>query len=108
MKTEDKIKRIIEYFFKQKGYSLHSIFLFGSRVRQNYEEESDYDLFIILNDKILQKEKKQLTMQVLRALHKEMKFTPFDVIIKSRKDFEEEKDIVNTISNEVSIEGIKL
>jgi len=108
MKTEDKIKQTIEYFFSQKGFTLHSIILFGSRAIQNYEEESDYDLFIILNDEISQKEKRQLTTQVLRALHKEMKFTPFDVIIKSRKDFEEEKDIVNTISNEVSLEGIEL
>jgi hypothetical protein len=42
------------------------------------------------------------------ALHKEIKYISFDVLIKSRKDFEEEKDIVRTISNEVFLEGTKL
>jgi len=108
MKIENKIKEIIENFFAQKGFSLRSIILFGSMARRDYNEESDFDIFVILNGDFPQKERRELTVQILRALHKEIKFTPFDVIIKSRKNFEEEKDIVNTISNEVLREGIKL
>ena len=108
MKVESKIKRIIEDTVSQNGFLLDSIFFFGSRARGDFKEGSDFDILIILKGKLPIKERRKLTVEVLRALHTELRFTPFDIIVKSREDFEEEKDIVNTISNEVFLEGIKL
>jgi len=108
MKLENRIKQIVENTTSQNGFTLDSIFLFGSRVRSDFKEESDFDILVILKDELSIKEKRKLAIEILKALHSEFKFMPFDVIIKSRKDFDEEKDIVNTISNEVFLEGIKL
>jgi predicted nucleotidyltransferase len=108
MKIESKIKNIIEKLFTQKGLILYSIFLFGSRARGDLREESDFDILVITEDELPQKERRNLVGEILMALHKEIKFIPFDVLIKSRKNFEEEKDIVNTISNEAFLEGTKL
>jgi len=37
-----------------------------------------------------------------------MRYTSFDIIIKSLKSFEEEKNVVNTVSNEAFLEGIRI
>jgi predicted nucleotidyltransferase len=108
MKIESKIKNIIEKVFTQKGLILYSIFLFGSRARGDFRDESDFDILVITEDELPQKERRNLVGEILMALHEEIRFISFDVLIKSRRNFEEEKDIVNTISNEVFLEGTKL
>jgi len=108
MKIERNIKNIIQKVFTRKGLILYSIFLFGSRARGDFREESDFDILIITEDELPQKERRNLAGEILTALHEEIKSISFDVLVKSRKNFEEEKDIVNTISNEVFLEGTKL
>ncbi|MEG8946759.1 nucleotidyltransferase domain-containing protein [Rosettibacter firmus] len=108
MKIENKIKDSIENILCQNGYTLDSIFLFGSRARGDFEKESDYDILIIIKDNIDIKQKREIWLKVFHQLHENFPLTPFDVIIKTVTDFEYEKDIVNTISNEVYLEGIKL
>jgi predicted nucleotidyltransferase len=108
MKIESKIKNIIEKVFTQRELILYSIFIFGSRAKGDFSEESDFDILVITEDELSQKEKRNLVGEILMALHKKIKSISFDVIVKSRKTFEEEKDIVNTISNEALLEGIKL
>ncbi|PMP82827.1 MAG: hypothetical protein C0175_02915 [Caldisericum exile] len=105
---ENKVKNIIENTVIQYRFSLDSIFLFGSRARGDFKEESDFDILVILKDELPMKERRNLAAEISKTLHNELKFTPFDVIVKSRKEFDEEKDVANTISNEVFLEGIKL
>ncbi|MEM3415702.1 MAG: nucleotidyltransferase domain-containing protein [Thermoproteota archaeon] len=108
MKIKDKIKEIIENVLRQNGYTLHSIFLFGSRARGDFEKESDYDLLVIIKESINMKQKREIWMKVYHQLHEDFPLTPFDLIVKTATDFDEEKDIVNTISNEACVEGIRI
>ncbi|MCM8820342.1 MAG: nucleotidyltransferase domain-containing protein [Candidatus Omnitrophica bacterium] len=108
MKIENKIKESIENILGQNGYTLDSIFLFGSRARGDFEKESDYDILVIIKDSIDLKQKREIWMKVFHQLHEDFPLTSFDVIIKTVLDFEDEKDVVNTISNEAYLEGIKL
>lgn len=108
MKIEDKIKESIENVLGENGYSLHSIFLFGSRARGGFEKESDYDILVVIKNSIDIKQKREIWMKVYHQLHKDFPLTPFDVIIKTAMAFEDEKDIVNTISNEAFVEGIRI
>ena len=103
-----RIKTIITNVVRELGFNLTDIMLFGSRARGNYNSESDYDILVILNENIEVKEKHKLTTRISNELHKKIKFTSFDIIVKSLKAFEEEKNIVNTVSNETFIEGISL
>ncbi|KUK30282.1 MAG: DNA polymerase beta domain protein region [Methanosarcinales archeaon 56_1174] len=105
---KEKIKNAIDRVIKRSGFSLNSIIIFGSRARGDFNADSDYDILIILNEDLSIEDRRRLTVKISAELHKEMKFTAFDIIVKSLKKFEEEKDVVNTISNEAFLEGVKI
>jgi predicted nucleotidyltransferase len=108
MKIENKIREIVEKVLAQNGFTLHSIILFGSRARGDFNKESDFDVLVIVKEEISIKEKRELRIKISVALHNEIQFVPFDIIVKSLRDYEQEKEIVNTISKVASLEGIEL
>ncbi len=83
------------------------ILLFGSRARGDFKEESDWDFLIILEKPVDVKTKKELWFDIYKRLHESYPFISFDIVLKDAESFEEEKTIANTISNEVSLEGIE-
>jgi len=111
IKNEQIVKDIKERILKilnEMGISVRTIILFGSRARGDFKKESDFDLLIILNKDILPKEKKEIWYLVYKTLHKYYQTIPFDIIVKSAQSFEQEKSVVNTISNEVYLEGVEI
>jgi predicted nucleotidyltransferase len=108
MILNEKMKNVISNIVSKNRYTLYAIFLFGSRARKDYDAESDYDLLVILKEDIGLEEKRKLTIKIYNQLHKEIKLAQFDIIVKSLNRFEEEKNVVNTISNEAFLEGVKL
>ena len=58
-KNVDIAKKIITEEVEKAGYQVDRIILFGSRVRGDYKEDSDYDLFIILKQNILERRRRQ-------------------------------------------------
>jgi len=41
-------------------------------------------------------------------LHKNFPIISFDIFVKTAGDFEKERDVVNTVSNEAYTEGMKI
>lgn len=109
MKTiEDGIRNVIEKVLIQSKIALENIILFGSRAREDFNNESDYDILIIVKEDINIKEKRELRTKISVALHNDIKFVPFNIIVKSLKSYEQEKDVVNTISKVATLEGVEL
>jgi len=108
MKLKDKIKEVIKKVLAQNSFTLHSIILFGSRARGDSDKESDYDILIIVKEDINIKEKRELRTKISVALHDAIRFVPFDVIVKSLKNYEQDKEVVNTISRIATLEGVEL
>uniref|UniRef100_A0A7V5XGX2 Nucleotidyltransferase domain-containing protein n=1 Tax=Thermodesulfobacterium geofontis TaxID=1295609 RepID=A0A7V5XGX2_9BACT len=104
----EKIKEIINQVFEEIGIKVDRIILFGSRARGEHEALSDYDIFVVIRKDIDNLEKRKLKKEIYRSLHLAFPFSPFDIIVKTKKEFEDEKDIVNTLSNEVLAEGIEI
>lgn len=53
MSEQDKILLIkIADKLKVGGFNLHGLYLFGSRAKNSFREDSDYDVAIILNEKV--------------------------------------------------------
>lgn len=61
------------------------IFLFGSRIRNNYHKDSDYDLLIISGESMQVTEQLNWQSKIRKALVWALD-TPFDVILKNKEE----------------------
>lgn len=98
-----KIKEIIKAIFPDSR-----VILFGSRGREDFNPESDWDVLIVLDKNLTPPEKREVWNRVSEVLHKKFPYSSFDIIIKSIEGFEREKTVVNTISNEAYLEGVEI
>ncbi len=103
MKELEIIKEVIQ---KTIGENLSRIILFGSRARGDYNENSDYDLMIILKDEI----ERNKILEILRNIRQYLseKFIYVDLIIKSENEFNQFSKIIGTTSHFAYKEGLKL
>lgn len=100
----EKLKIILE----EIGVDYSNILLFGSRTGTVFEEESDWDFLIVVKGNLDLKEKRELWHKIYRRFHDYFPFVSVDIILKDEHSFEDEKNVANTISNEVYLEGIKV
>jgi len=83
-----------------------SIFLFGSRARRDFNEDSDYDLMIVTESVPDSKERRLLKALIRRKLaHNRI---PADIIIQNKAELESNKKITGHIVRQVLKEGIPL
>jgi hypothetical protein len=82
------------------------ILLFGSRARQDFEEESDYD-FLIITKNTIDIQTKRSYKSILRkqlAKHK----IPADILIQSESEIQKKKEVPGHIIRSILKEGIDL
>lgn len=104
--NEDILNKLKEILFDLKvEYS--RILMFGSRARGDFNEDSDWDFMIIIKEPLDTKTRKELWFTIYKKMHVYFPFISFDIILKDAESFEEEKNIANTISNEVYLEGVE-
>ena len=81
------------------------IYLFGSFADQTYTNESDYDFYIVVDNK--EKDVLSLTVKAYKAIRHKQK-RAVDIIVNTEEHFENKKNKSLTIENEVSNKGILL
>ena len=99
-----EIKNIILNVVSKYNYS--TIILFGSRAKNEYWENSDYDILVIMNEemdiidlrKIQQNIRKELALKNIDA----------DVLVKSKSMVDAFKDKKGTVIYEAMREGVTL
>ena len=106
--TKREVIAIFKEILEEIGIEYSSILLFGSRARNDFGEESDWDFMIIIKDRIDIKERRGLWYKVYRRFHDHFPTIPVDIILKDEQSFENEKKVANTIANEVYLEGIEV
>lgn len=77
---DSKVKKIILQIMKK--YEYQSIILFGSRARQDYQEQSDYDLLIIMKNDIEIQDLRKIQMEVRKELA--LNDIDADVLVKTQ------------------------
>jgi predicted nucleotidyltransferase len=69
-----------------------SVLLYGSRAKNTMNENSDYDLLIVVNNELTLNEKMQLESKIDKALVWSLD-VPFDVILKDIREIERFKSV---------------
>lgn len=75
-----EVKEIILQIMKK--YEYRSIILFGSRARQDYYEQSDYDLLIIMKNDMNVQDLRKIQMEVRKELA--LNDIDADVLVKTQ------------------------
>ena len=101
-KIAEKFKEIVSNF----GIECEKIILFGSRATENYTEDSDWDFLLVVKKPISDKDKRILKARIRIEMHNSFPTAFIDIMIVEKSRFHEEKDIVNTISNEAFSFGV--
>ena len=80
------------------------IYLFGSFASGTYKEDSDFDFYIVVDDRI--KDLKEMTTRAYRAIRR-IKNRPVDIVVGTESRFESRKNIPS-VENEVLKKGVLL
>ena len=108
MELKNLLKKEIVKAISPLGIKAKEIILFGSRARGDFEKDSDWDILVVLDCEINQNDKKEIWYRIYKRLHQRFPSFSFDVVIKSKRAYEREKEVVNTLANEAYREGVKL
>jgi len=101
---EDDVKAIILKSIEDYNYS--EIILFGSRAKNKYSEDSDYDLLLIMNNSLSILEMRKMQVEIRKKLA--LQGIDADVIVKSRKIIDEYKTKKGNIIYNALREGVTL
>ena len=104
--TLEIVKKVITDEFKINDIKVKDILLFGSRAKGTYNEDSDWDFFVVI-DKDLSFQKKWDIIDKIKIKLAKLKI-PNDIILKSEKEIQESKDDVCKITYYVLKEGISI
>ena len=80
------------------------IYLFGSFANGTYKEDSDFDFYIVVDDRI--EDLKEMTTRAYRAIRR-IKNRPVDIVVGTESRFESRKNIPS-VENEVLKKGVLL
>ncbi len=101
-----KAKKIITEEIEKAGYKAEAIYLFGSRARGDYKEDSDWDFFAV-TDRDLSKEDWKYVLRNIRRKMADSDITT-DIIIKSKNIYEHQKKGTGFLSYYVNKEGVTI
>lgn len=98
---KEKIRNIIEN--NLNGYTLEKIILFGSRARGDFDMNSDYDLYLVLKEKLSRRQKIEL-MDLLSGKLAEEEICS-DIIIGNEENLKQNAENSDSILKFVAEEG---
>jgi len=102
MKKQIKIIKQISLQF----FPTCEVILFGSRARNDYTEDSDYDILIITNEELSIEKKREFKAKIRKALAKQK--IPVDILIQSNNEIRIKKNITGHIVKQAINEGVEI
>lgn len=97
---------IIKEEIKKRGIDVKKIILFGSRARNAYKKDSDWDFFVIVDKELDFLKKREIILNIRRRLA-ELEI-PNDIIIQSESIVKQRKNNTGYITYYALKEGIEL
>jgi predicted nucleotidyltransferase len=97
--------QIIKEELEKRGIKVLKIILFGSRAREDYQEDSDWDLSVIIERDLSFPEKVKLLGEIYKKIAR-TKEVSIEIIITSQERFEELKKYIGTLAYNIEKEGV--
>jgi len=91
---DEMVKKIVEQFHPDK------IILFGSYARNEYTEDSDFDILVVMP---VENSQRQKANEIDLALSD--RTMPMDVIVVTPEQFDRQKNLIGTIVYQAAREG---
>jgi len=100
--VDEKLKILLDRIVP--ALNPEAVYLFGSRARGDFREDSDYDLLVVVPDDT-PRERRSISyaFEASRATR-----VPADIIPCTRTGFERAKDLVGTLSYEANHNGMMI
>lgn len=102
---EETLKRIAAILRENHPDRIEAVYAFGSRVRGDFHEGSDFDVLVLVNDKTPDLEKDIISTFVDEEMKAGLSFTP---VIKAMSSFELEKKYNSPFYQNIMKEGVPL
>lgn len=99
---------LIKKFLIAQNIIIDKFYLFGSRARNDFSNDSDYDFMIVIKNDLKPSEKRAVVADIYRYLIKENALIIMDLIIKSAKIFNYESNEKGYLAHTVLKEGKEL
>ena len=106
MKVLNLIKNVIKHEINKAGLYVDRIILFGSRARGDHTENSDWDILVITDKALSPVEKRRIRANLSGKLLR--MGIDCEIILKSKRSYNVDKDIANTISYSAFLEGVEI
>ena len=100
----DSVKKMILKAIEEYDYS--AIILFGSRARENYSENSDYDLLLIIEEMLSTQEMRKIQVDIRKKLA--LQGIDADVLVRTKNIVEEYRDKKGNVIYNAIREGVQL
>jgi len=97
-KNLTKIKEVVESILPKS-----KVILFGSRARENFGYQSDYDILVVVEVNLTVKEKRHFASIIADKLA-EMEILT-DVLVRTEEDVKYLKDRIGSVTREAILEG---
>ena len=107
LETLKFIKQVILEEAERLGVSVARVVLFGSRARGDCREDSDYDVLVVVEGEIDRETRRLLSARISARVARRL-LVPVDVIVTTRRRWREYADVVGTIEEAASHEGVTI
>lgn len=106
MNTRKRLTTTIRTILHNHNIQVEQIFLFGSQAKGTARPDSDWDLYVLVDQDLAFADRRRLTTEIKRELARLR--IPNDVLLKSNKQFHAAKAYPGHIAYTVAKEGIPL
>ncbi|MCX8092735.1 MAG: nucleotidyltransferase domain-containing protein [Candidatus Goldbacteria bacterium] len=104
--SKQEIKQIILNILKSMKMSVKDIILFGSRARGDNKYNSDWDILIIIKQKISFNKKREIARSIRKKLADS--YVDADIIVKCQKEINYYKNFIGSVVREALKDGVTL
>lgn len=106
MNEYHNILSIVKKVLSNRSIPFAKLILFGSRANGTYDEYSDFDFCLLIDESLSTTQKIKLNSEIQRLLLNSNYLLPMDLVIKNLSEYNIEINEINSLAWEINRTGI--